>query len=59
MKLSKIFSYYCYDGGMWFRLFGYGLSIENTDKRSLIFSERNGYIKTIKIGNYSIKFLNK
>ena len=32
---------------------------ENTDKRSLIFSERNGYIKTIKIGNYSIKFLNK
>lgn len=37
-------------GTSWFRIFGKGLSI--TDKP--LFSIRNGYKKTLKIGNYHI-----
>lgn len=43
----------------WFRIFGYGLSFKNTEKHPLLFSERNGHTKTIRIRNWSIKFLKK
>lgn len=35
-----------YQGGFWFRLFGYGLSINNS---RLTFSQRNGYTKYARL----------
>lgn len=35
--------------GAWVRVFGYGLAISNTPP---LFSERAGYRKTIRIGNW-------
>jgi len=49
--------YYRYDGGFWIRIFGWGLSIKDTTKNPMVFSERNGYVKFIKIGKYLIKIL--
>lgn len=43
----------------WLRVFGYGVSYKNLKKIGLSFSERNGYTKIIKVGNYSIKKLNR
>ena len=41
-----------------FRLFGKGLAWKDLRYNHLIFSERNNYVKTFKIGHYSFKFLN-
>ena len=54
----KIFSSYNSNGMLWFRIFGYGLSIKNMDIHRLLFSERLGYTKTLRIGKWSIKWLN-
>lgn len=55
----KIFYYNKSDGHFWFRLFGYGLTIKNTNKHSLTFSQRNGYTKCLIVFNkYAISFLN-
>lgn len=43
----------------WIRLFGYGISGKNLKKHSLMFSERNGYTKTLRIFNWSFKLLRK
>lgn len=45
------------DGIYWFRIHGIGISIKDVNKHSLLFSERNGYTKTLRIKNYSIKLL--
>lgn len=45
------------DGCFWFRLFGYGLHFKDVRKHSLLFSERNGYVRRVQIGNWSIKIL--
>lgn len=36
----------------WFRIFGKGLSWKEISKHPLLFSERYGYKKTLKIGNW-------
>lgn len=41
-----------------FRLFGKGLAWKDLRYNPIIFSERNNYVKTFKIGHYSFKFLN-
>lgn len=42
----------------WFRVFGYGLHFRwVTDDYSPLFSERNGYVKVLKIGKLWIKVL--
>jgi len=55
----KLLSWHSYDGGFWFRVLGYGISIKDTKKHQLLFSERNGYQGAIRIGKYSIKYLPK
>jgi hypothetical protein len=40
----------------WFRFFGYGLLIES-DKSEMLFSEKNGYRKSISLFGYKIKWL--
>ena len=42
----------------WFRIFGYGLKWKH-ESRGLLFSERNGYKKYIKIGKWYIGYLPK
>lgn len=46
-----------YEGGFWFRIFGYGLSVRNRDKFQAPFSVRNGYVKELRVGKYGIKML--
>lgn len=43
----------------WFRLFGSGLKIKDTTYHPLLFSERNGYTKGIKIGSWYIGILKR
>ena len=42
--------------GFWFRVCGYGLSV---DRREKSFSERNGYAVAFKIGSYVIRMLGR
>jgi hypothetical protein len=44
-----------YKDGFWFRLNGKGLSV--TWNGRMLFSERNGYEKMVRIGKLKIKFL--
>jgi len=53
----RFFSKYKDDGFWWFRFWGYGLHGKNIKKHGLLFSERNGYTKYFKIGNWIIKIL--
>ena len=48
---TKWFQCYVYKWGFWFRLFGYGLNVNNNPP---LFSQRNGYTKMIKIGKIKI-----
>jgi hypothetical protein len=52
--------YYCYFNRFgFFRIFGVGLYWKYTGTHSLSFSERNGYVKGIKIGNWYLGVLKK
>lgn len=53
----KIFSSYSSDGFWWFRVFGVGFSGKETTKNFLTFSERYGYTKYIRIGNWIITII--
>lgn len=55
----EIWSFYYENKFGWFRIFGIGLKFKNILYNDLTFSERNGYKKTLKIGNWVISFLNK
>lgn len=39
----------------WLRIFGLGFAYKDTRIHPLLFSERNGFVKMIKIGNWNIK----
>lgn len=56
--MNKIFSFYYKNRLGWIRFFG-GAGIKWKDVRihQLIFSERNGYVKHIEIGNWFIGYL--
>lgn len=41
----------------WFRIFGYGIAGKDTRVWRLLFSERLGYTKTLRISNWSFKIL--
>jgi len=43
----------------WVRIFGYGIAWKNLRQHSLIFSERYGYVKTVRIGRFSFKWLDR
>ena len=54
-----LFSHYSTKGLMWFRFFGVGLCIKNIHLHPLLFSERRGKVRIIKIGKWAVKVLNK
>lgn len=53
----KPLSWHRYDGGLWFRVFGLGLSIADRSKHPALFSERNGYEKVLRIGKWVVRGL--
>ena len=56
------FGVFCHSRGngyYWFRIFGYGCLFKDLNKYNLLFSERNGFRKYIRIGNWCISFLKK
>lgn len=52
-----VFTYYSHQGAGWFRLFGREISWKDMNRHSLMFSERYGYTKYLKVGKYAIKKL--
>jgi hypothetical protein len=53
----RVFSGYRSKGFFWFRIFGYGFTIKNNKHTPLTFSQRFGYRKYLKIGDWVITFL--
>lgn len=53
--MQRIVSYYKGKDIFWLRIFGFGFCI----KKGFSFSQRNGYSKFIKIGEWALTFLNK
>lgn len=53
----RILSFYKKVGFGWIRLFGRGLLFKDTTKHQMMFSERNGYMKKIIVGNWLIRRL--
>jgi hypothetical protein len=56
---NKIMSYYIVCGFGWIRVFGIGIKWKDTTKHNLIFSERIGKKKYLKIGKYAFGYLPK
>ncbi len=54
--MTKIFYFYRFDDGFWFRLFGYGLTVMPASSRKL-FSERNGHRRFLYVGKWKIGVL--
>ena len=47
-----------YDNGIgWFRIFGYGLKFKDSNRHSLLFSERYRYTKWLRKGHWYIGLL--
>ncbi len=53
----KILNGSIYNGGLWFQMFGYGISVVNKKKHPPLFSEREGFRKVFRIGKLGIEFL--
>ncbi len=45
------------DSRGWFRILGWGIAFKDLRRHELLFSERNGYTKTLKLFNWSFKIL--
>ena len=56
---TKYFTACEYKGAGWVRLFGYGIAWKDVSTHPMLFSERNGYVKTLRIGRWSFRLLNK
>lgn len=54
---GKLTKWHCYDGGFWFRVLGFGISVRNKAKHPPLFSERNGYRKVLRIGKWGVEWL--
>jgi len=55
---NKFIEHFTEDGFFWFRVFGFGLHFSDRNKRTPLFSERNGYVKRLHFANWSIGYLN-
>lgn len=53
----KIWTLFRGEGIGWFRFFGRGLHWKDTTRYNLLFSERQGYRKSITIGKWRIGYL--
>ena len=49
--------YYYEKGLFWFRIFGYGLHLKDTNKHPMMFSERNRLTKYWKVGSWIVRVL--
>ena len=58
MKMDFI-SYHRGPGIFWFRIFGYGITFKDTTKYALLFSERYGYTKSLRLGKWYIRILTR
>lgn len=56
---NKIFCYHKSKGFFWFRIFGIGLTIKDTKLHKPLFSERNGFTRTLMVGDLSITYLKR
>lgn len=52
-----IFCYHKSQGYFWFRFFGYGLHIKDSKVTPMLFSERYGHTKRIRVGRWVVKVL--
>jgi len=58
IRVNKLFTvYHVGDGSGWFRLFGAGIAWKDTTRWALSFSERNGYVKMIRLGKWMLRYL--
>ena len=57
INFYNLFSFHYYNKFGWIRLFGKGLKFKDTSIHDLFFSERNGYSKGLRIGNWYISCL--
>lgn len=48
---------YSQDYGFWIRVFGYGISVRDVTKHSLLFSERYGYTRYMMVGKWVVRWL--
>lgn len=48
-----------HSNGFWFRVFGYGISIQLASKSKKYFSERNGFIKPLYFLGLKFQYLGK
>ena len=54
---TRVLSFYYHNGIGWVRIFGKGLSWKNLHTHILLFGERNGYTKGIRIGKWYVSIL--
>jgi hypothetical protein len=47
------------DGRRWIRVFGYGISFTDNTKHRMLYSERNGIKKHVRVGKWRVKYLPK
>ena len=53
----KALAYYKTKGLWWFRVFGYGIHYKNIELHFVLFSERNGFRKKLKIRSHWLELL--
>lgn len=46
-----------HEDGFYFRVLGYGLSVQRN--RPVLFSERNGYKRVLRIGRWAVEWLKR
>ena len=56
---KRVLAYYKGEKMFWFRIYGIGFSFRNINRWPLLFSERNGFRKYLRIGNIVINYLPK
>ncbi len=62
MIMTKHFSLMYWYTGLWFRVFGVGISARNitaSPQNALTFSERNGYKRYLKVGRWVFRWLSR
>lgn len=57
--MNRLLSYHKSDGFFWIRIFGRGIAIKDSNKFSLLFSQRYHFSKWVMIGKWVITYLPK
>jgi hypothetical protein len=54
---NRMIEFYIGTGLWWVRVFGYGVHAKDILRNRLLFSEREGLVHRLQIGNWSFRFL--